>query len=100
MCVSVCVCVSMCMYVCVCVYVCMSVCIYLVVYRASATHMWSCRRIDICLVFPSVDVHVLPLSPLPSVHSKYLYFFGENYGIILHLHHSGLENSELYFYIT
>ena len=30
-----------------------------------------------CPVFPSVDVHFLPLSSLPSVHSKYLYFFGE-----------------------
>ena len=50
------------------------VCIYLVVvYRAWATLLLSCLRIYICLVFLSVDVHSLPLSPLPSVHSKYLY---------------------------
>ena len=33
--------------------------------------------LHIFVVFPSV-VHSLPLSPLPSVHSKYLFFFGEN----------------------
>ena len=60
--------------------VCVCVCIYLVVvYRVWATIVWSCLRIYICLVFPLVDVHSLPLSPLLSVHSKYLYFFRENY---------------------
>ena len=58
---------------------CVCVCVYLVVvYRAWATLVWSCLHIYICPVFPSVDVHLLPLSPPPSVHSKYLYFFGEN----------------------
>ena len=28
--------------------------------------MWFCLSISICTVFPSVDVHFLPLSPLPS----------------------------------
>ena len=45
--------------------VCVCVCIYLVV-----TLVWFYLRIYIYLVFPSVDVHSLPLSPLPSVHSK------------------------------
>ena len=58
-------------YLCVCVCVC--VYFYLVgLYRDWATLVWSC----LCPVFPSVDVHSLPLSPLPSLHSKYLYFFG------------------------
>ena len=37
--------------------------------------LWSCLCIYICLVFPSVDVHSLSLSPPPSVHSKYLHIF-------------------------
>ena len=42
--------------------VCMCVCV------------WPCLRINVCLDIPSVDVHFMPLSPLPpSVHSKYLY---------------------------
>ena len=32
--------------------------------------MWSRLCINICPVFPSLDVHSLPLSPLPSVHSR------------------------------
>ena len=47
--------------------------------------MWSCLCIYICLVFLSVDVHFLPLSPLPSLHSKYLHFFGENCTFLCHL---------------
>ena len=55
-------------------------CIYLVVInRPWDTLMWSCLRIYICPVFPSVGVHSFPLSLLFSVHSKYLYLIGENY---------------------
>ena len=67
------------------IFLCARLCIYLVVvYRAWATLVWSCFRIYIWPVFPSVDVHSLPLSPLPSVHSKYLYFFGENCTFFYH----------------
>ena len=61
---------------CVCVFVCVCVCIYLVVVYGPELHSWSCLRIYICPVFSSVNVHFLPLTPLPSIHSKYLYFFG------------------------
>ena len=59
-----------------------SLCVF--IYKASALLLWSCLCIYICLVFPSVDVHSLPLLgalpnvSLPSVHSKYLFLFGEN----------------------
>ena len=64
----------MCIYVCVRIYL-----VYLfVVFRAWVTLVWFCLRIYIGPVFPSVDVYSLPLLALPSVHSMYLYFFGEN----------------------
>ena len=40
-------------------------------------HYQSIPSIYICPVFTSIAVHSLPLSPLPSVYSKYLYFFGK-----------------------
>ena len=59
---------------CACVYMCMYL---VVVYRAWATLVWSCLSIYICPVFPLVVEHYLPLSPLRSVISTYLYFSGE-----------------------
>ena len=37
------------------------------------------------LFFPLVVVYSLPLSPLPLVHSKYLYFFEENCIFLCHI---------------
>ena len=50
--------------VCVCVYVCLP---------STGPNLHLYGLVSLSTVFPSVDVHALPLSPLPSVHSKYLY---------------------------
>ena len=54
-----------------------------VVYRAWATLVWSCLCILICTVFLSAVVQFLPLSPLPSVHSKYIFLWGKLYFFVL-----------------
>ena len=66
----------------VCGRVCVCACVYLSScskYTGPELHSCGPVCIYICSVFFSVDVHSLPLSPLSTVHSKYLYFFRENY---------------------